>query len=184
MTRVGLVLIFTTSCLGAEQNARLTACDALTNRLHYNGQLVAIRGEVRAGGHGPYMIPEGACSYELITGGVAWPNKINLTYPNNRSPIETDHAPFSLDTRALRKADEYLERMGFRPGIDTEIATYVGLFVTYPDLDNRVSIGVPGAWRHGFGPAGMGAPAQLVIKTVEDVTIIKVGQDPHRLPPN
>jgi hypothetical protein len=51
------------------------------------------------------------------------------------------------------------------------VATYQGLFVTYLDLDRRVSPGVPGALRLGFGPL-IGAPAQLLVKTVRDVAVV------------
>ena len=50
-----------------------------------------------------------------------------------------------------------------------EAATYVGFFITYSDLEKRVSPDIPRAPRLGFGPAGLGAPAQLVIKTIKDV---------------
>jgi len=151
----------------------MSVCDVIAKRSGYDGQVIAVRGAVTAGGHGPYLVASNACSYELVTRGVVWPNIINLVLPNNQSPDLTVHAPFTLDWKAIRAADDYLVKAGYRAGVDTETATYVGLFVTYPDLDKRVSPGVPGALRLGFGPGGLGAPAQLVIKTVEGVSITR-----------
>lgn len=179
LTRTVVLFLMTgvpISVQGAEPELPVTVCDALTSRLQYSGHIIAIRGQVKPGGHGAYMAPASGCSHELTTRGVVWPNIINLAFANNRSPIEADHASFSPDFRAIRAADKYLATSGFRPGVDIEIATYVGLFVTYPDLEKRVTPGVAGALRLGFGPAGMGAPAQLLIKTIEDVAMIRAQQ--------
>lgn len=117
--------------------------------------------------------------YRLVTAGVKWPNIIYLTYPNNRSRDPSDRAPFSLDWTAVRREGDMLKRVSFRVDVDKEIATYEGLLVTYRDLERRVSPGIPGALRLGFGPTGLGAPCQLIIRTVSDVVVLKgkVGGD-------
>jgi len=153
----------------ADRAPRLSLCDLIARRSEYNGRMVAVRGRVAAGGHGPYLVAPGACSYELVTRGVVWPNIINVVFPDNRSPDVSAHAPFTLDRGALQALDDYFRNAHYQDGLDVAVATYVGYFVTYPDLDKRVSPGVPGALRLGFGPAGMGAPAQLVIKSIKDV---------------
>ena len=173
------MLLLSLLALPADPIPQLSVCDAVAKRAEYAGQMVAIRGQVAAGGHGPYMVAASTCSYELVTKGVVWPNIINLVYPNNRSRDTALHAPFLLDAKAIRQADEYLRKEDYRPDVDVEFATYVGLLATFSDLDNRVSPGIPGALRLGFGPAGMGAPVQLVIKTIEDVSIIKGGVKLH-----
>jgi hypothetical protein len=108
-----------------------------------------------------------------------WPKIIYLREPNNCSRYVSDHAPFDSDREALRRRDLYLLKVGFRYEVDLEVSTWVGLFVTYTDLDKRVSPAVPGGQRLGFGPAGMGAPAQLFFKTVEGISVTKGGLEHH-----
>jgi hypothetical protein len=175
MTRL-LPFLFAEVCLcaaAADRLPPLSVCEAVAKRGEYAGRIVAVRGAVIAGGHGPYLVPSGPCSYELVTRGVTWPNIINLVLPGNRSPDLTVHAPFKPDWKAIQAAEDYLVRTGFQSGVDTETATYLGLFVTYADLDKRVSPGVPGALRLGFGPTGLGAPAQLVFRTVRYVSVVR-----------
>jgi hypothetical protein len=171
-------LIFTLALISsyassAEDAAPLSVCKLIARRYEFNGRIVEVRGKIVEGGHGIYLASAQECAHELVTRGVTWPNIINLEYPNNHSPDADSHAPFEADLKAFRVADANAERMGYRHGIDTEIATYVGLFMTYPDLDRRVSPRVPDALRLGFGPAGLGAPAQVLIRTIKDVVVIK-----------
>jgi hypothetical protein len=146
------LLLLPVSLFAAE---RISVCDVVANRAEYNGQVVAIRGEVAAGAHGTALIPDGACNYRLITAGVEWPNTIFLTYPSNGARDAAVHAPFPVDWKAMRREEEFLKREGFRAFIDKEFATFEGLFVTYTDLDKRVSPGIPAALRLGFGPTGL-----------------------------
>jgi hypothetical protein len=154
----------------------LSICEVIAKRTEYNGRLIAIRGEISGGGHGAWLVPSSACEYKLVTKGVEWPIAIFLDYPNNKSPHEDRHAPFRVDWRMIQKAEETVQHAGFNPNTDRVIQTYVGLFVTYPDLEARISPGVPGALRLGFGPVGLGAPAELLIKTVSDATVVR-GRD-------
>jgi hypothetical protein len=174
MIRITLLLIAAISCSSSAQAPpqSLSPCELVAKRTEYNGRIVAVRGVVAAGGHGIYLVSPNNCSYELVTRGIVWPNIINLVFPNNTARDISLHAPFVLDRKAIEAADDMLIKSGYRAGVDGELATYEGLFVTYTDLDKRVSPGVPGAFRLGFGPAGLGAPAQLVIKTIKDVTVI------------
>ena len=48
----------------------------------------------------------------------------------------------------------------------------------YPDLDRQGNVSVQNAIIPGFGPVGLRAPAQLVIKTIKDVSVIRAGR--HR----
>jgi len=174
ISRLALSLIVLKLSAGAPQElTHLSVCEAISNRSAYSGRVVEVRGIVMAGGHGIYLAPSGNCEYKLVTRGVVWPNIINLVFPNNRSPDVYAHAPFEYDRQVIDDADRRVLKMGYRAGLDTETATYEGLFVTYNDLEKRVSPGVPNAFRIGFGPVGLGAPAQLVIKTIKDVSVVK-----------
>jgi hypothetical protein len=177
MIRLLLVsLLWPLGLLAAGPAPTLSVCEAIMERSQHNGELVALRGEIAWGGHGNYMVAPATCSYRLVTKGLVWPNVINLRFPNNHSPDPFDHAPFTPDLRAIEATRRYLVKVAFADDVDIELATYVGLLVTFSDLDRRVSPGVPGAPKLGFGPVGLEAPVQLLIKTIENVSVIKGGR--------
>jgi hypothetical protein len=97
---------------------------------------------------------------------------IALAYPNNQSPNPDDHASFSVDWAAIARDKKDLRRAAFNPDSDRLYRTYVGLFVTDPELENRVNPGVRDFERLGFGPLGLGAPAELLIKEVMDPVVV------------
>lgn len=166
MSRVVLLMLVALAepAWGAHLPSPISVCDLIAHRNEYAGKIVAVRGVSEPGGHGRNLVPASECAYVLSTrGGFGWPNIINLTYPDNRSRDPYEHAPFSVDWKAMRRADDYCLKKGYRAGVDVEVATYIGLFWTYPDLD--------GYRGHGFGPGGGGAPFQLVIKTITDVSV-------------
>jgi hypothetical protein len=175
---IGCVVSVVVSCAQAEEKqARpLSVCEVIAHRAEYNGLLVTVRGELRGGPHGGWLAPDSDCAYKLITRGVEWPNVIFMTYPLNQSKDADYHADFKVDWPAIERAEAQVTRARFNADVDRLIETYVGRFVTYPDLENRVSPSVPGARRLGFGPVGLDAPAQLVVKTVGDVVVT------HRTP--
>jgi hypothetical protein len=150
----------------------LSICDLIEHRTTYNRRLVAVRGEVKWGPHGDWLAPSPGCQYKLTTKGVEWPVVIALAYPNSQSSDPDDHASFSVDWAAIAKDKEELRRAGFNPDSDRLYRTYVGLFVTYPELANRVNPGLRDFERLGFGPLGLGAPAELLIKEVMDPVVV------------
>ena len=171
---IGCVVSVVVSCAQAEEKQAkpLSVCELIAHRIEYNGQLVTVRGEVKAGPHGGWLAPDSSCQYKLVTRGVEWPNLIFLTYPLKQSKDPDDHADFKVDWPAIKQADSRIMRAGFNADMDRLIETYVGKFVTYKDLENRVNPGIPGARRLGFGPVGLDAPAQLLVKTVRDVLVV------------
>ena len=167
-----------TLCVGAaeRQSSPLSVCELIAHRNEYIGRMVSVRGTVKSGGHGDWLEASSDCQYKLITRGVVWRNIIVLAYPNNRSPIQTDHANFDVDWQAVQDASRDTSRNPFNPHIDHVIMTYIGLFQTHQDLDQRVTPNVPGALKLGFGPGGE-APAQLLIKSLKDVVIVRGGPE-------
>ena len=155
--------------------APLSVCELIAHRSDYNRRMVAVRGVVKGGGLGAWLAANRECVYTLVTRGVEWPNLIFLAYPDNSSQLESYHADFRVDWRAIRRVEEEVQGHAFNPDTDDTIETYEGLFLTYSDLERRVSPGVPGALRLGFGPLGE-APAQLLIKTVRDAVVVR-GKD-------
>ena len=150
-----------------------SVCELIRKREQYSGRMVSVRGKVSGGWHGEWLETPQGCDYRLVTNGVVWPNVMFMAYPNNKSPILSDHATFEVDWKSIRALEERVQRREFRPGKDYVIATYEGLFLTFPDLESRVSPGVPGAHRLGFGPDGLGAPAQILIRSVRNAVIVR-----------
>ena len=180
MTKSLLACMFGFTVCGALPSygqAPLSVCDLIVRRTELDGRMVTVRGIVGGGGHGTFLRAQRSCAYELITRGVAWPNVVALTYPDNRSKIPADHANFKVDWGAIRRADNEAVRGGYDPKTNHEVATFIGLSITFSDLENRVTPGMPGALRLGFGPDLLGAPTQLLIKSINDVVIVKNGED-------
>lgn len=152
----------------------LTVCELIARRTEFAGKMVTVRGISEPGPHGDYLRASPACTYQLVTRGVVWPNVVFLTYPNHDSPSPTEHADFKVDFSAINQCNREIVHAGYDMRKDQVIATYIGRFVTYsaPDLDQRSNAGLPGALRLGFGPVGLGAPAQLLIKTEKDVLVV------------
>lgn len=176
LTSVFLSILTSFAQTQAERTKPLSVCELIERRVEYAGKMVAVQGEAREG----WLAASGDCSYKLITEGIEWPNVIYLDYPTPQSRNEASRANFRVHWKAIQAANDKVRRSGFDPRTDRLIITYVGRFVTYLDLDKRVSPGVPGALRLGFGPVGLGAPVQLLIKTIADVSIVHGETGPRR----
>jgi hypothetical protein len=153
----------------------LSVCDLMRQRTALMGQIVTVRGEVKAGGHGAYLIASSTCDFKLITRGVTWPNVVELAYPDNRARFEIFHAPFETDWKSIRQSEGQSRRQGFNPETDQKYETFTGLVVSYQNLEDRVSApnrGSPNGIRLGFGPVGLDAPIQLLIKNEGDVVVV------------
>jgi hypothetical protein len=136
------------------------------------GRTVSVRGEVKAGGHCVYLIAAPTCTFKLTTGFASWPNVIYLEYPINTSRFESLHAPFEVDWISVRRAERQALRQGYKSAPDQLFETFTGLLVSYDTLEAGTSPIGP-IKRPGFGPAGLYAPAKLLIKSVADVVVIR-----------
>ena len=74
----------------APRNDTLSVCELITTRTEHSGRMVTVRGEVRYGGHGSYLVADANCSYRLITDGVTWPNVIYMEYPLGPGSFRVD----------------------------------------------------------------------------------------------
>ena len=191
-------------CYGQESEPRqksLSVCEVLQRRVELTGrfealrgryrrtvpmqQIISVRGEVKAGGHGEYLIAEPSCTFNLTatgttwpngitTRGATWPNVIWLEYADNKSGDESTHAPFEVDWVSVRQAEREARRQGYDSATDQLFETFTGLLVSYDDLElPRASPTAPILKRPGFGPAGLDAPAELLIKSVSDVVVVR-----------
>jgi hypothetical protein len=150
-------------------------------------RIISVRGEVKQGGHGPYLIAAPSCTFKLtttsttwpnglITPGATWPNVIWLQYANNKSGDESARAPFELDWISVRRAAGEERRQRYNPASDQLFETFTGLLVSYDALESRASASALIVKRPGFGPAGLDAPAKLLIKSIADVEVIRKPQ--------
>lgn len=160
----------------ASDGSPLSVCDAIAKRIENRAS--GGRAWRRDGWRTWNLLASNKCADELGARGVTWPNFINLVLANNSSPNINEHAPFETDQQSIDAAQKYLRTAGYRAGVDREVATYTGLFLMYPDLDRQGNVSVQNAIILGFGPVGLRAPAQLVIKTIKDVSVIRAGR--HR----
>jgi hypothetical protein len=107
------------------------------------------------------------------TPGVTWPNVIELEYPVNTSPFESSHAPFAVDWISVRRTKDQERRRGYNSASDQLFETFTGLLVSYDVLEVRTSGSAQVMKRPGFGPAGLDAPAKLLIKSIADAVVIR-----------
>lgn len=136
----------------------------------HKGRTVTVRGEVKFGGHGAYLIAAPTCTFKLTTGFASWPNVIFVQYPINTSRFESEHAPFEVDWISVKQAER--QSRGHRSASDQLFQTFTGLLVSYDKPEASTSPIGP-IKRPGFGPAGLDAPAKLLIESVADVVVIR-----------
>lgn len=173
---VSLLWVTAGVVLASEPQGPVSVCELMAHRAELDRHVVLVRGAIGGGGHGTWLVASPTCTHRLTTRGVTWPNIVFLTLPNNQSKDPAFHADFAPDMRAIERANRDAVRAGYNGKDNHMVATYEGLLVTYLDLAERVSPGVPGALRLGFGPL-VGAPAQLLIRTVKDVTVVSNRQE-------
>jgi hypothetical protein len=183
----------------ADPTKPLSVCEVLERRAELMGRfetlrgeystapverIISVRGEVKFGGHGPYLIAAPSCTFKLTTTsttwpsglttlGATWPNIIWLEYPINTSPFESSHAPFEVDWISVRRAEREELRRGYHSASHQLFETFTGLLVSYDTLEFRAPASPLIMKRGGFGPAGLDAPAKLLIKSIVDAVVIR-----------
>jgi len=138
----------------------LTACEILSQRMHYNGKVVSIRARIHNTDEGVWLDGKN-CPDLITTDEHAWPSMIAVQTAN-----ATD---FTSSYEGLRKLRPKLMRLGRHAPERCIIWTYTGVFearATY------TKVSYPNGSSHyiGFGHLDA-APAQLLWKTVADVNV-------------
>ena len=189
-------------CSGQESESQqkpLSVCEVLQQRVELTGRfetlrgeyknapverIISVRGEVKSGGHGAYLVAEPSCTFKLTTPGTigpngltihwTWPNVIYLEYANNKSDYESTRAPFEVDWGSVRRTERQAQRQGYNHESDQLFETFTGLLVSFDRLDlPPASPAAPILKRQGFGPCCLDAPAKLLIKSEADVAVIR-----------
>jgi hypothetical protein len=125
------------------------------------------------------LIAEPSCKLKLRTNGVPWPNVVNLSYPYNRSSDDSFHALFEVDWESVKRSEDEALRQGYKSATDQLFETFTGLMVSFDNIEEVVSppkFAVPRGRTSGFGPAGLDAPAQPLIKSEGGVVVVRKPQ--------
>ena len=129
--------------------------------MDYNGRLVSIRASIHSSNEGVWL--DGKKCPGLITSDeYVWPSMISVETSSD--------ADFTATYEGLRKLGPKLKRLGRRAPEKCILWTYTGVFETRSTYE-KVSYSNGSPPRHiGFGHLAA-APAQLLWKTADDVTI-------------
>jgi hypothetical protein len=149
----------------------LDVCEVLAHPLQYDGHLITIRGKISATDEGGWLTGD-QCPGVFVTDGYVWPSLIALEMPTIPSNLRLHSVDFKYDWQSSKRVDAKYHRLLQSGRKDCIVFTYTGLLETrrewsaakiiYPNGTTKIS---------GFGHLN-DAPAQLLIRTNEDVSLL------------
>jgi len=149
----------------------VTVCEALSAPLKYNGHVVTIRGRVDSTDEGTWLVGDG-CPGIFVTAGYAWPSVISVAMPTIPAPLRIHQVNFKFDWESRRKVEAKSEELQKSAPPRCLEFTYSGLFETRVDWSDAKLRYTNGTWKYaGFGHLG-DAPAQLLLKSEDDVAVV------------
>jgi len=169
MLAVGILVV---APLRGSGKTFVTICDVMAKPGKYNNQVVALRARIRIDREWSALVSPEPCHKPLRTKGLQWAAAISTISPEYYRSLTGRTVPFDT-TEEDRRALEELDRLVLRGGGVVE-ATFVGMLRT-KHRDEYEAMQLPdGRWVpvNGFGNMG-GYFAELVIKTVRDIEIVK-----------
>jgi hypothetical protein len=167
-TTFWILLITTLSPHISRAAPPVRACSLLKDPYRYDGQMVHVRARTTGTSEGVWL--DGAeCPRVFVTDGHVWDSIISVAYPGNYGVHPVD---FDLDEQSKRRIKLKYERIPKPLHPECLEWTFTGLFET----KRNWTYGIDGA-PIGFGHQG-GAPAQLIVKSEDDVAVIP--NCPHR----
>jgi hypothetical protein len=155
--------------LGAPVPEKVTVCEVLVNPLKYDGKMILLEGEISGTDEGGWLT-EVACPIPFVTGGHVWPNSIFLQGdPTDKHNVHK--VDFAYDNASEQRAYAKAKRLEQKyPGKKLRW-TYQGLLETRTDWAPFLARYPNGTSRYiGFGHLSE-APAQLIVKAVQDVSV-------------
>lgn len=148
----------------------LTVCDALSHPSLYDGKMVRIRGEIYSTDEGTWFVGE-HCPGAFHSDGKVWPSTIAWTSPQDLTFI-VHRVNFTFDAASVKGVQEKWAKLRKRFADKCIEVTYTGMFESW-SKDNATKTDPKG---HKYFIKGFGhlneAPAQLVLKSADDVTPI------------
>lgn len=154
------------------QPETLSVCNVLEAGQQYDGHLVTVRGEYRWGAHGAWLVASTGCPFKLITKQVRWPNLVFLTFPIHQSKHPEFRADFDVDLKAINAAQGRIGHENFDVRTSCLVEVVTGRLVLIHEPEKHVNPPELGGNILGFGPSGLGAPAQLLMKSMSRPEIV------------
>jgi len=175
-----MIFIFLFAVLTAQGQSReskadpiVTVCELLYHPLEYDGKLVRVKGSLDANEEGTWLT-SAECPGAMVTEDHVWPSWIALTEAT--FPLRLHSVDFNFDAEGARRINEKAAKLRKTVSYECMLWTFTGLFETRRDWskfrDSRYK-GSDGKTRYiGFGHLSQ-APAELLVKSKDDVTIIR-----------
>ena len=153
------------------QTKPLSVCEILAHPLKYDGLLVTIRDRVEGTDEGGWLVGD-RCPGVFVTDGYVWPSSISLEMPTIPSNLRLHSVDFTYNWQSSKRVDAKYHRLLRSGPRDCMVFTYTGLFETRRDWSAAKVIFPNGTSRViGFGHLN-DAPAQLLMKSGDDVSLI------------
>jgi hypothetical protein len=116
------------------ENRAWSVCEVLSDRIQFNGRIIAVRGVLHSTFESAWLSGEG-CDDQLRTGDHVWPSAINLSISETLAPWT--EWPSVRDKAAMQRVDRIIRRQ--KPSsADRVWVTCVGRLETYTRLSERV----------------------------------------------
>jgi hypothetical protein len=145
----------------------LTVCQALVSAGTYDGQVVRLRDTKSETSEGGWL--EGtSCPGAVVTDGFVWPSVVFLQ--TSRAGVFRLHkSEITYDLASEERASQKYARLKARLPDRCIRWTYIGMFETRQDWSQSKLTYADGTSKFaGFGHLGY-APAQIIVRSVEDV---------------
>jgi hypothetical protein len=174
--RTILTVLITGAALGETQIANkdpiptIEVCEALSNPEKYDGKMVQIRDRVYGTSEGAAFVGD-SCPGIFVTQGKVWPSAVAWTMPTQLAFI-IHPVNFSFDWASSKKLDKKWSKLLKRFPARCLAVTYTGMFESWSKDKARKTDPEGHVWEFdGFGHLNA-APAQLVLKSADDVVPI------------
>jgi|SRR5579883_1809314 len=149
----------------------LTVCEILSSPLSYEGRIVTIVGPIQGTDEGTWFVGED-CPGVWVAEGHKWPSVIALMTPNSiPPPLRIHTVDFMFDLESDRRVERKYRSLASGVPPRCVLFTYTGMLETQKDWTKAKAVYPDGTWRFiGFGHLGE-APARLLLKSADDVTV-------------
>lgn len=175
IVRLSAIVIGLTAGLahaGRNREAPLGICNVLSHLSEYRGKMVQLRGVLRGGYHGQFIVDATGsqiCS-QLERTGHHWPAAIAITQWQEGDDVEDGPAPFESNVEEIASTLADARRRVRENSTLEIVATFEGELRSRKDVTiSRTAEGW--LWGTGYGQGGQ-YPALLVLKTVRDVKAV------------
>jgi len=148
----------------------LSVCEALSHPGKYDGRIVRIRDQVVGTSEGAAFIGE-ACPGIFVTDGKVWPSGIAWTMPTSQPIVHK--VDFIFDWESDRRVHKKWAKLKKHFPDRCIVVTYTGMFEGWTEATAKIKDSSGHEWHFsGFGHLNA-APAQLVLKSADDVAVVE-----------